>query len=155
MQKICFYLPLLLSLFLMSCSKSKITEQDIEKIINNISKATEDKDTEKIVSYFDDNVKITLDMPPKMGGKISMGKKQYEETLSLSFFSMTSYNYEVKDKEIKIDPSGMKANVKSNVLEEVTANGILVNSETEQDMDLAIINGKILITKLYGKVKLK
>lgn len=135
---------------------SGMTEDDVQKMLNQMEKAVLSHDADKLISHLTDDAIIILELPANMGGKVNLDVDSYKEMLKQSWAMPAKFTYEVKNIEINVDPSGDRATASDVTLETIEMNGqIIASSRTIEKIDIVQKDGKPLITRIHGKVDIK
>lgn len=132
---------------------TKITESDIHLINNQIKEAFDSRDTEKMLSYFSDDVVIETEIATPNGNQtITFNKTSYKKVLDETFKIAQNYGYSVSNIDINLKSDDTVAEVSSTVSEILTINGQVLNSTSYETTIFRLIEGKPLITSMSSKL---
>lgn len=150
---IAFLAIMLVSIAMSACKESSstyITEDDIFSIMDEVERATLDKDIDGVMKHLAPSVVINVMMYTPLGPqKKQRSREQYKkETLNL-WSQMTYYDYSRENDEIKkISDDGQVAVVETDVIETYEVQGKAINTKIHERVTLQVVEGKILVTRI-------
>ena len=148
-----------ISLFLLffSCvahSEVKLTHQNVSKFLEQMISVVNEKDADKLISFFSSDAKIHLDLPDNLGSKMELSLEKYKKILKFGWGLQVKSFYEVRDIEILINNKENTAIVKDLTIEHLENDGkIIIASVAEETLEIVILNGKPKIISLYAKIR--
>ena len=133
---------------LQGCS-SKISEQEVQSVIQAVDKAANDRSVEGILTHMSDDVVVRLILTDGSKNKLySLNRAQYAMFLEEGFKVAKEYEYGRKGTKISIAPDGKSAEVSSQTIETMTFPDGSQRSEAEETATLELRNGKVVITSV-------
>lgn len=133
---------------LQGCS-SKISEQEVQSVIQAVDKAANDRSVKGILTHMADDVVVKLILTDGSQNKLySLNRAQYAMLLEEGFKVAKEYEYGRKDTTISIAPDGKSAEVSSQTIETLTFPDGSQRSEAEETAILELRNGKVVITSV-------
>jgi len=146
----------LLVVFWVSCSLSAetLTKESVSDLLTKVEESVQARNPELLVSYFTDNVEVTMVMPKNMGGTLKANKQQYKEMLKQGWAMPGKYTYEVRDIKITVSKDSKSAVVTDLTVESIEIGGQKIESKSRERIEVVVQNGKPLIQKIYGKIEL-
>lgn len=131
-------------------SQPKVTEKSISELLERVDRASENKDVDGIVSALADNAIIEVSSAQ---GSMSFNKETYKTYLAKAYTVISSYKARRTPTQfMNIDPNGASGTGHDIVVEEVTVNGKVVSTSTEETATFGIENGKVVITNIKGRM---
>ena len=155
MKLVKIYLSIILVFLSCNAFSEDITKDDIMYMINDMEAAVVAKDANRLVSYLAENAKITIDMPVAMGGKIEVDVAAYREMVTKSWSIPAVFTYKVTDIKVIISDDGNKAYATDIAHETIKMSGKVITTETNEKIKFENLDGKLVITSVYGKVNIK
>jgi uncharacterized protein YcfL len=143
------YVFLLIALCLFSftgCSEDKkITEQEVQEVLNNIDVAAKNKDADAVLAYMSE--KLQLKSTVVVSGKSqtsTLNRDQYRDMMKKMFAIASNYTYNRQNTQVKISPDGKSVIVSSEVTESITVNGQVIRTVANEVASLVKENGKLV-----------
>jgi ketosteroid isomerase-like protein len=128
-----------------------INEQMVRDLVDNFQLAVKSKDVNSVISYFSDDaiIEMTLALP---GGqqKSTLNKTEYKALLESTWKHSEEYTYEVTDLNIRINSDRTVATVLDTIIESMKFMGQRMTTKTKEEIEIKIINEKLLITSVVG-----
>jgi hypothetical protein len=140
------------------CKKSStqyktITENDVLAIIDEVRRATLDKDIDGVIKHLAPFVIINLSMETPFGIQMTqMSRDQYKEELQKVYSRATHHEYQCENVKISISDDSRSAIVETDVIERIVMEGQDVRTKTHEKTVIEIIGGKLLVTSLDAVV---
>jgi hypothetical protein len=140
------------------CKKSSlryeiITQNDVLAIIDEVKRATLDKDVDGVIKYLAPFVIINLSMETPFGMQMTqMSRDQYKEELQKVYSKATHHEYRCENVKISISDDSRSAIVETDVIERIVVEGQDVRTKTHEKTVMEIIDGKLLVTTLDAVV---
>ena len=132
---------------------SNLTPEMIEGMILELDRAVVAKDAEAIVSLMSEDVSLAMNIT--MNGKTKVfeaNRKEYLSNLKESWEQFEDYTYTRKNLHITMYNNGAIAS--GVVYETMRIQGQQLSSTTEEEVTIALVGGKPLVTKVMGFSKI-
>ncbi len=148
------YLAILLSACSGSSKVTTITENDVREIMQDVEKASSNRDIDRVAKYLAPSVVITIEEQTPAGPmRMQMNRDQYISTLREVFSKTSEYEYRQENAVITIGSTGRTATVEADIFEHIVFQGVEKKTMTREKAQLELIDGKILLTSLEGSVR--
>ncbi|MFQ5657086.1 MAG: YybH family protein [Candidatus Methylomirabilales bacterium] len=132
-------------------ARERITEAQIQQILESIDAAAMQKNAEGIVRYFARDCIIRLDMPGPHGRQLlTVNREEYLASLRESFSTVTDYKYHRSETKIDISPDGQSARVTGKIFETMTVEDRIIESLSQHTAILEVRSDELLITSLHS-----
>jgi alpha-glucuronidase len=131
-----------------------LTHDSVKGLMESIVTNLEKRNAEDVVAGFTKDAQITLDLPERLGGRLEMNVKKYEDTLRQTFAVTSGYEFEVRKVKIIISPDRRTATVTDELHEKVQSNGIVVSSMTTEKATIVLDAGQPKVKVLYGHIRI-
>jgi len=157
-QEVSFLLILAAIAGISGCKESSlqftaITENDITAMIDDVERATRDKDSDGVIKHMAPFVIINVSMETPAGmQRIQMSRDQYKELLQKVFSKASLHEYRYENARITISDDRRSAVVETDIIEHIIMEGKETNTTTHEKTVVEIINGKLLVTSLDALV---
>lgn len=137
-------------------AEDTLTEKKITAMTDAIEAAARRQDAGAIVRHFAPGATIQIVMPPNAGGQtLTLSVKQYEQMLREGWAQYSQSNYQVEDAVIEISPDGQTARLTNTTIEAIQMQGRTLSTRTREDLSVALVNGRPVITKSVGRVMME
>ncbi|MGB5474217.1 MAG: hypothetical protein WBQ78_12135 [Gammaproteobacteria bacterium] len=129
----------------------RITEEQIQQVIDATDAAAMDCDTAGIGLYLSDTFKKVIEFQyKKWMAKVRIDKDQYLELIDAGWVNIGAYDYQRFDTEIHIMPDGLSGESYSTVIEHVVLDGAEMTSRFREYTIYTLENGRPVITEVSG-----
>lgn len=142
-----------------SCKKAPvalqvITEDDIREMIYDVEAANRNRDIEGIMRYLSPDVEITITLDTLFGPqKMQWTRTKYKIETKNAWANASSYTYKRQNDHIAVSDDGQSAHVETDIFEVITIQGKTIKQKTRENIDIEIIGGRLLVTKLEAIIK--
>ena len=137
-------------------AEDTLTEKKITAMTDAIEAAVRRHDAGAIVRHFAPGATIQIVMPPNAGGQtLTLSVKQYEQMLREGWAQYSQSTYRVEDAVIEISADGQTARLTNTTIEAIQMQGRTLSSRTREDLSVALVNGRPVITKSVGRVMME
>lgn len=152
-------LSLVVTVICNSCKRTSmfheyITEDDIREMIYDVETANKNRDIEGVMQYLSPDIEIIITLntilgPQKMHWTLTKYRIETENIWS----NASSYKYERENEKITINDDGQSAHVETEIFEVITIQGKTIKQEAYEKIDIEIIDGTLMVTKLEANIK--
>ncbi len=150
---------LLMALLLVATAahaQDTLTEKKITAMTDAIEAAARRQDAGAIIRHFAPGATIQIVMPPNAGGQtLTLSVKQYEQMLREGWAGYSQSTYRVEDAVIEISSDGQTARLTNTTIEAIQMQGRTLSTRTREDLSVALVNGRPVITKSVGRVMME
>jgi ketosteroid isomerase-like protein len=140
-----------LCLLTSACSnkeKTVITEQQVSAFLQEMDKASNNKDVDAIVAMMSKDAQFKFTMegfgPTQI---LTLNRDQYRDNGKMTFSLVTDYNYRRGETVIKVEPDGQSAYVAHEAFETTTVGSQVIRSVSTGTSLLKMEDGKLVIYK--------
>ncbi|MCP4261238.1 MAG: nuclear transport factor 2 family protein [Ketobacter sp.] len=142
-------------LFVLGCGQEKIHEYQVNMLADDMKKAVEERDADKLHALFSEDAFIEVTFPKEMGGTKQLPLNRYIDDIRKGWSMGIDQTYEIKDLQIEISDNHSTAYITDTVVEEASYNGNkIASAETSEKIEVIMIDGKPKIKSLYAVVKM-
>ncbi len=142
-------LSLLLSLTAQAADR--ITEQQIQQVIDATDTAAMNRDAAGIGEYLGESfVRVIEFQYKKWMAKVKLDRDKYLELIDKGWATGEAYDYQRDDTEIHVMPDGLSGLSYSTVTEHVVENGTKMTSRFREYATYELENGRPVITQVSG-----
>jgi hypothetical protein len=129
----------------------RITEAQIQQVINATDAAAQERDTQGIGNYLGETFEKIIEFPhEKWMAKVRLDKQEYLGLIDAGWKTAEAYNYQRGRIVIYLMPDGLSGQSYSTVTENVTQDGEKMTSVFREHALYAIENGRTVITRISG-----
>jgi hypothetical protein len=129
----------------------RITDEQIQQVINATDAAAMNRDTADIGEYLSDSFRKIIEFRyKKWMAKVKVRKDQYLEMIDEGWATPGEYDYQRDDIEIHIMPDGLSGQSHSTVTEHVIQDGEKMTSKFREYATYELENGRTVITRVSG-----
>lgn len=129
----------------------RITEAQIQEVIDATDVAAQERDTEGIGKYLSENFEKIIEFPhDKWMARIKLDKKQYLVLIDEGWATAEAYDYQRGPTVIHLMPDGLNGQSYSTVTENVIQDGRKMTSRYREHALYTIENGMTVITQISG-----
>jgi hypothetical protein len=129
----------------------RITDEQIQQVINATDTAAMNRDSAGIGEYLSDSFRRIIEFRHKKWmAKVKLRKDQYLEIIDEGWANSGEYDYQRDDIEIHISPDGLSGLSHSTVTEHVVQDGEEMTSKFREYATYAVENGRPVITRVSG-----
>ena len=138
---------------LAGCSDSEVdfSQFAIEKLLEKIDTAAEERDVDGLLEYLSEDVVITMTV--QMAGRESTDsftRQKYAVIARQALRAVRDYDYDRINTSIVMNGDGRSAVVESEIVESMTINGRRIDSITHETSQIEVRDNGILITAITG-----
>lgn len=150
---------ILLTVFLLAgcsgtVSSPRITETDVKALLDDVEKATLNRDVDGVVRHLAPFVVITLIMnTPEKQGIVQLTRDQYRSELEKAHALIVQHEYRRDHSVITVRDDGREATAEAEVRERIVLRDREMRTITRERAVLEIIDGKLMVTVLEGLVR--
>jgi len=129
----------------------RITEAQIQQVINATDAAAQQRDTAGIGNYLSNSFEKTIEFPyKKWMAKVRLNKDNYLGLIDKGWSNTAEYDYQRSNTEIHIMPDGMSGLSHSTVTENIIVDGEKMTSKFREYATYELENGRPVITRVSG-----
>ena len=129
----------------------RITNEQIQQVINATDAAAINRDADGISEYLSDSFKKILEFRfKKWMAKVTVPKDKYLELIDEGWKSSGAYDYQRDDTEIHIMPDGLSGLSYSTITEHLVQDGEEMTSKFREYATYELENGRPVITQVSG-----
>ena len=148
-QLTCTVISVLLSF--PALAADRITEEQIQQVINATDAAALKRDAAGIAMYLGDSFERTIEFAYKgLMAKVRLDRNKYLTMISEGWQDIGEYDYQRSDTDIHISPDGFSGVSYSTVTENMIQDGVKMISRFREHATYEIENGKPVITQVGG-----
>ena len=138
-------------LSLQAQTADRITDEQIQQVINATDAAAMNRDSAGIGEYLSDSFRKIIEFRHKKWmAKVKVRKDQYLEIIDAGWANSGEYDYQRDDIEIHISPDGLSGLSHSTVTENVVLDGEKMTSKFREYATYELENGRTVITRVSG-----
>ncbi len=138
-------------LSLQAQAADRITDEQIQQVINATDAAAMNRDSAGIGEYLSDSFRKIIEFRHKKWmAKVKVRKDQYLEIIDEGWANSGEYDYQRDDIEIHISPDGLSGLSHSTVTENVVLDGEKMTSKFREYATYELENGRTVITRVSG-----
>lgn len=128
-----------------------MTRSDVSDVLSQLMMAKNTQNMNTLNQLLASNIKVTLDLPDDMGGKVNLSKKEYQSKIQRIWRLPADYHYDSRDVNIIVIGTGERAIVTSSMTETLSLQGTRISSTTlKQRMMVVLENNHPVITEIYS-----
>lgn len=132
-------------------AQDRITEEQIQQVIDATDAASMSRDAEGIGKYLSDSFVRIIEFPhDKWMAKVKLNKDQYLDMIGEGWATTEEYDYRREDTVIYLLPVKLTGKSYSTVTENVMQNGERMTSRFREHAFYALENGRPVITRISG-----
>ena len=129
----------------------RITDEQIQQVINATDAAAMNRDVAGIGEYLSDSFKKIIEFRyKKWMAKVKLHKEQYLELIDEGWVNSGEYDYQRDDTEIHVSPDGLSGLSHSTVTEYMVQDGEKMTSMFREYATYELENGRPVITRVSG-----
>ena len=129
----------------------RITDEQIQQVINVTDAAAMNRDVAGIGEYLSDSFEKTIEFVyKKWMAKVRLHKDEYLELIDEGWVNFGEYDYQREDTEIYIMPDGLSGLSHSTVTENMVQDGEKITSKFREYATYELENGRPVITRVSG-----
>jgi len=129
----------------------RITDVQIQQVIDATDVAAMNRDTAGIGEYLSDSFEKTIEFPyKKWMAKVRLRKDDYLELIDEGWTNTGDYDYQRHDTEIHISPDGLSGLSHSTIIENMVQDGEKMTSKFREYATYELENGRLVITRVSG-----
>ncbi len=137
-----------------SISHKYITEDDIREMIYEVETANKNRDMKGVLRYMSPDIEIYINMDTILGPQqMQWTLTRYKIETENAWSNASSYTYERQNDKITISDDGQSAHVETDIFEVITVQGKTVKQKAHEKIDIKIVNGELMVTKLEAFIK--
>jgi hypothetical protein len=139
------------SLALPAQAADRITEAQIQQVIEATDTAAQERDTQGIGNYLGETFEKIIEFPhDKWMAKVRLDKDEYLGLIDAGWETAEAYDYRRDHTVIHVMPDGVSGQSYSTVTENVIQDGKKMTSRYREHAMYAIENGRAVITRISG-----
>lgn len=129
---------------------SGMSRSQVIDVLEKLNLAKNNQNMDAINSLLAKSIKVTLDMPEDMGGKIQLNKRDYQAKIARTWRLPAEYHYGARDVNVIVIGTGERAIVTNSLIETLSLNGSqLGRTLLKQRMMVELKAGNPVITEIY------
>ena len=138
-------------LSLQAQAADRITDEQIQQVINVTDAAAMNRDVAGIGEYLSDSFEKTIEFVyKKWMAKVRLHKDEYLELIDEGWVNFGEYDYQREDTEIYIMPDGLSGLSHSTVTENMVQDGEKITSKFREYATYELEDGRPVITRVSG-----
>ncbi|MEN8206805.1 MAG: DUF4440 domain-containing protein [Pseudomonadota bacterium] len=129
----------------------RITDEQIQQVINATDAAAANRDAAGIGEYLSDSFEKTIEFRyRKWVAKVKVHKDKYLELIDEGWVNSVEYDYQRDDTKIHIMPDGLSGLSHSTITENIVQDGEKMTSRYREYATYELENGRPVITRVSG-----
>lgn len=129
----------------------RLTEAQIQQLIDATDTAARNRDAAGIGKYLSDGFERIIEFPhEKWMARVRLNKEQYLNLIDEGWTTTEEYDYRRDDTVIHLLPDGLSGMSYSTLTENVMQNGERMTSKFREHANYAMENGRLVITRING-----
>ncbi len=134
-------------------AQARITEPQVEALLEALDQAARSLKTDALMAHFADDAVITLEVPTADGQRrLRWSKTEYAKELDEGYKDAMDYAFERTETAIRIAPDGLSATVTATMIETLRTRDRLIRAVSRDEARLELRDGKLLVTRLDGVI---
>lgn len=138
----------------LSFGKNILTDVRVELFLKSHQSANRRQDADFLLTHFAQDASIRIELPPLLGDKkLEMTVPEYRAYLENEMSPNQKNEYSVESIDIVVNKTGTSAAVTQRTRETAKLSGQSVKIDSQQSINIELIQGKPLITRFHSIVK--